>query len=192
MRVLFAEDDRPVRDAIRRAVGMHAPLLKWDMASNLDEALAKLVPLPYCALVDVCLGPPGNTDGLRVLADARARGFDGRAVVLSGQLDCRWMCDAQDLGALVLSKVHMDPREVARRLLGEQPGRKVAPRPEDYRHIAKLLALKTGTLPEHLVGIEDACIDVALEAHGGLKKTAARALGIPRRQIQRKLDRRTR
>lgn len=192
MHVLFAEDDRPVRDAIRRAVAMHAPSLKWLLASNLEEAVAKLDPVPDCALVDLCLGPPGNTDGLCVLAEARVRGFDGNAIVLSGQLDCRAMCDAQDLGALVLNKMDMDPREVARRLLGEQSGRKVSPRPEDYQHIAKLLALRNGTLPEHLVGIEDACIDVALAAHDGCKKTAARMLGLPRRQLQRKLERRTR
>ena len=49
MRVLYVEDEAPVRDALMRAFRWSAPDLICDVAGDLDQALAKLESLPVFA-----------------------------------------------------------------------------------------------------------------------------------------------
>ena len=189
MRVLYVEDEAPVRDALMRAFRWSAPDLICDVAGDLDQALAKLEPAPDRMLLDLCLGAPGNSDGLAVLLEARARGIGAPAIVLSGTLEFWSAADAQDLGAIVVPKAALDPAKLALRLAA--PARAFdctgfSKRPEYYRELASRLALLEGTLHDKLEALAAASVELALEANGGSKAAAARELGLPRRVIQRR------
>ena len=188
--MLYVEDEPRVRGALLRALRWAAPELTFDVAGELNEALAKLSPAPDRLLLDLCLGPPGNADGLSVLLEARARGIDAPAIVLSGTLEFWSAADAQDLGAVVFPKACLDASELARRLVA--PARPyqgmagLSRGPEHYRQLASRLALMEGTLPEKLEALVAASVDQAVDANGGSKTAAARVLGVPRRMVQRR------
>jgi diguanylate cyclase (GGDEF)-like protein/PAS domain S-box-containing protein len=144
LHVLVVDDDAGMRDALRGSVenGFAPDPVAVEEASSFEEAVGLLESRVYDALlVDVRL-PRGRT-GLDILAEARNRGIDAPAIVITGQGDESFAVQAMKAGAsdyLVKSELTIDRiRDSIRRALANAEN--VALRKSAAEALAKLAAI---------------------------------------------------
>ncbi|MGH9444061.1 MAG: PAS domain S-box protein, partial [Thermoanaerobaculia bacterium] len=144
LHVLVVDDDADMRDALRGSVenGFAPNPVAIEEASSFEEAVRLLGSRAYDALlVDVRL-PRGRT-GLDVLAEARSRGIDAPAIVITGQGDESFAVQAMKAGAsdyLVKSELTVDRiRDSLRRALDNAEN--AALRKSAEEALAKLAAI---------------------------------------------------
>jgi two-component system response regulator RegA len=165
---LLVDDDPFLCRALARAFRSAG----WEVrvAGDCAEALAAVAAhAPDLAVVDLCLP---DRSGLELLDELRALAPSTRAVMVSGYCSVDAAVDAIRLGAIhYLTK------------------------PARYADIVAALAraehqpVDAAAATPTLAAAERAHIERVLAAHDGNVSQTARALGIPRRSLQRKLQR---
>ncbi len=167
-RLLLVDDDEAFCAAMARALTRRGV----EVAVAHDAAAAGAAS-DGCdaALVDLRLG---QDSGLHVVAALRARHPDMRIVVLTGYASIATAVEAIKLGAIQYLTKPTEPDDVLRAFARAEPDPDVPP-PERPMSVRRLEW-------EH--------IERVLAEHGGNISAAARALGMHRRTLQRKLRKR--
>ena len=167
-RLLLVDDDEAFAAAMARALGRRGVAVT--VAHNTETALAALDGHD-AALVDLRLG---QDSGLRLVAALRERRPALRIVVLTGYASIATAVEAIKLGAVQYLTKPAEPDDVLRAFGRTEPDPDVPP-PEQPMSVRRLEW-------EH--------IERVLAEHGGNISAAARALGMHRRTLQRKLRKR--
>jgi len=162
------DDDEAFAAAMARALGRRGVAVT--VAHDAESALAALDGHD-AALVDLRLG---QDSGLRLVATLRERSPALRIVVLTGYASIATAVEAIKLGAVQYLTKPAEPDEVLRAFARTGPDPDVPP-PEQPMSVRRLEW-------EH--------IERVLAEHGGNISAAARALGMHRRTLQRKLRKR--
>ncbi len=185
LRVLYVEDDDPLRGAMSRQLRRRMPHLHVDEAATFDQALDVLDrTTPDRLLIDVCLGDYGNTEGLDVLRVARQRGIDAPGIVLTAVLEFAVAREAQRLGAYFLPKAGMSLEELVDVLSLPPPPLAGPVTVGTLRAMAEVIVRAEGALPDKLDALRDEAVTFALDVSGGGHSAAARMLGVPRQYVQ--------
>ena len=167
-RLLLVDDDQAFCAAMARALARRGV----EVTVAHDAAAAEAAADGHdAALVDLRLGAES---GLHVVAALRARHPRMRIVVLTGYASIATAVEAIKLGAVQYLTKPAEPDEVLRAFARTEPDPDVPPpaRPMSVRRLER----------EH--------IERVLAEHGGNISAAARALGMHRRTLQRKLRKR--
>ncbi len=174
-RLLLVDDDPVFLEVLGQA--LEARGFRVDRAGGAEEALAaaRREPPAY-AVVDLRLVEPagGEASGLHLVAALRELAPACRVVVLTGYASIATAVEAIKLGAVHYLAKPADADEVVAAFAREEGDPEVPPptRPLSVRHLEW----------EHLQKV--------LREHGGNVSAAARALGMHRRTLQRKLRKR--
>ena len=178
-RLLLVEDDPVHREVLGEALAARG--FQVTGAAGVEEALAAArAASPTHAVVDLRLsegggeGSAAEASGLRVVAALRRMHPGCRIVVLTGYASIATAVEAIKLGAVHYLAKPADADEVVAAFAREEGDPEVPPpsRPLSVRHLEW----------EHLQRV--------LLEHGGNVSAAARALGMHRRTLQRKLRKR--
>ena len=167
-RLLIVEDDEPFRERLARAMRARG----FDTIAVADHAAAvgaARADSPGCAVVDLRL--PG-TSGLRVVRDLKAIDDAMTIVVLTGYGSIATAVESVKLGATMYLTKPADADQITAALDPDAPS-----------------PLKEPPHPPSLARVEWEHIQRVLVDCDGNITRAARALGIHRRSLQRKLDR---
>ncbi|MES1939722.1 response regulator receiver protein [Salinisphaera sp. T5B8] len=169
MRVLIVDDDHVFAATLARALGRRA--IETAIAHDGDSALARATQWqPSHALLDLNLG--SDTSGLALIEPLRERVGDLKIIVLTGYASIATTVTAMQRGAAGYLAKPVDAPAVLAALAGEaddrpehDPGERMSLKRLEWEHIQRVLAEHEGNISE-----------------------AARALGLHRRTLQRKLD----
>ncbi len=169
MRILIVDDDEAFRQALSRAFQRRGLLPL--QAGNADEARQAVRELrPEACVLDLRLG---QDSGLRLLPELLALAPDLAIVVLTGYASIATAVEAVKLGA-----------------------RNYLPKPADADEILAALGAEAGsqvvleTAPMSVDRLEWEHIQKVLAEHDGNISETARSLGMHRRTLQRKLQKR--
>lgn len=169
-KLLLVDDDEVFRGVLAKALGRRGYAVQT--AGDMESALAcALADPPDYALVDLCLPGPS---GLMVV-DRLARARPGiRIVVLTGYASIATAVEAVKLGAMQYLTKPVQTEDIVAAFQREEGDPSLAPRTQpmsvnrlEWEHIQKVL----------------------MECGGNVSKTAQR-LGMHRRTLQRKLQKR--
>lgn len=171
MRVLIVDDDAAFRQALSRAF-LRRGLLPLQAANAVEALQAVREQAPDACVLDLRIG---QDSGLRLLPELLALAPDLDVVVLTGYASIATAVEAVKLGALDYLPKPADADEILAALRGEggvDPGsvQDTPPMSVDrleWEHIQKVLAEHAGNISE-----------------------TARSLGMHRRTLQRKLQKR--
>ncbi|WP_040607155.1 response regulator transcription factor [Salinisphaera shabanensis] len=169
MRVLLIDDDPVFAATLARALGRRR--IDTALAHNADTALEQAVQWqPSHVLLDLNLG--GDISGLDLIAPLCERVADVRITVLTGYASIATTVTAMQRGAVGYLAKPVDAPTVLAALAGENdstasdtPGKRMSLKRLEWEHIQRVLAEHDGNISE-----------------------AARSLGLHRRTLQRKLD----
>jgi len=184
LRVLYVEDDTLVRTSTVRLLKHRLSTLVIDEAATLKEALAALDHNPDRLLLDVALGTAGNTDGLTVLKEARARGIEAPAVILTGFVDFRVALEAQRYQGSYFPKAGVTIDELLDVLCFPPPPVSGPVTGGTLKAMAEVLLRAQGNLPDKLEALRQAAVEHAFEVCNQSLTATARMLGVDRQYVQ--------
>ena len=169
-RLLLVDDDETFCQVLERALGRRG--FEVSVARTLDEGLALAAELtPEYAVIDLRIG---HDSGLILVKELTDLDSNTRIVMLTGYASIATAVEAIKLGAVHYLTKPADADEILAALHKEEGDPNVAPK--DRPLSVKRLEW------EHLQKV--------LMEHDGNISAAARALGMHRRTLQRKLDKR--
>jgi CheY-like chemotaxis protein len=185
LRVLYAEDDKLVRTSTVRLLKRRLSTLVIDEVGTLEEALAALDSAPDRLLLDVSLGPsPDNVEGLSILKEARSRGIEAPAVILTGYIDFKVALEAQRYRGSYFPKAGVTIDELLDVLCFPPPPISGAVTKGTLKAMAEVLLRAEGNLPDKLEALRDAAVEHAFDVCNQSLGATARMLGVDRQYVQ--------
>lgn len=184
LRVLYVEDDKLVRTSTVRLLKRGMSTLVIDEASTLEEGIALLDNNPDRLLLDVSLGPTQDMEGLKVLKEARARGVEAPAIILTGFIDFRVALEAQRFRGSYFPKTGVTIDELLDVLCFPPQPLSGPVTKGTLKAMAEVLLRAKGTLPDKLEALRQAAVEHAFEVCGQSSTATARMLGVDRQYVQ--------
>ncbi|BCX87812.1 two-component system, response regulator RegA [Methylomarinovum tepidoasis] len=169
-RLLLVDDDEVFCEVLERALGKRG--FQVIVARTLEEGLAQATRLtPEYAVIDLRIG---HDSGLVLVQKLKALDINTRIVMLTGYASIATAVEAIKLGAVHYLTKPADADEIVAALYKESgdPSVEIKEKPLSVKRM------------------EWEYLQKVLMEHGGNISAAARALGMHRRTLQRKLDKR--